>query len=121
LDKYMKAASQYDDKKLKNLRDDFDKSLSSCLVVFDGDEVFSDIGKDRRRQGVVYYDLLMNSLGSFTKKTLNAKREEIRAAFIDLCNSPSFRKSTAGGLQRKSSINKRNLEWNKKLQEAIGA
>ncbi len=119
LDKYMKIASSYDEEKLASLNDDFEKSLAACLIVFDEEEVFSDIGKDRRRQGVVYYDLLMNTLGKVPKRILRRKKSNIRTAFIDLCNSPAFRKSTAGGLQRKSSINKRNLEWNSKLQESI--
>ena len=119
LDRYMKDASSFDKKKLTSMERDFNNSLESCVIVFERDEVFSDIGKGKRRQGVVYYDLLMNSLGKFDHKTLKRKRSEIRDAFVDLCNSASFRRSTAGGLQRKSSINRRNSEWNAKLQEAI--
>ncbi|CAO3458077.1 DUF262 domain-containing protein [Azospirillum largimobile] len=119
LDRYMKRASKYSDAKLKKLRSAFNNSLEACLIIFDKSEIFSDISKDRRRQGVVYYDLLMSTLGKIDHDVLRAKREEVRSAFIDLCNSDEFSRSTAGGLQRKSSINKRNHDWSIKLQEAI--
>ncbi|NKK98646.1 DUF262 domain-containing protein [Rhizobium leguminosarum bv. viciae] len=119
LDKYMKTASYYSGDKLEKLKKDFNTALSACLIAFDEDEVFADISRDRRRQGVVYYDLLMTTLGRIKHSVIKKKREAIRSAFIDLCKSDSFKKSTAGGLQRKSSVNKRNSDWNKKLQGAI--
>lgn len=119
LDKYMKKASLFDCDKLSKLKSRFLKSLKACLIVFHKDEVFSDIGKTRTRQGIVYYDLLMSTLGKVDHATLRKNRDNIRAAFVELCKSNEFYKSTAGGLQRKSAINKRNRMWTKKLNEAI--
>src|SRR5262249_45280859 len=108
LDKYMKNASSYSFDKLEVLKNNFNNALDACLIVFSQDEVFSDISRDRRRQGVVYYDLLMTTLGKIKHSVIKKKRTAIRSAFIELCKSDSFKRSTAGGLQRKSSVNKRN-------------
>jgi hypothetical protein len=120
LDGYMKKASSFEENKLVELSGKFEASLSSCLTIFDENEVFADISKERRRQGVVYYDLLMNTLGEIDNDILAEKRGQIRQAFIDLCSSADFKRLTAGGLQRKSSISRRNTAWTTKLQEAIG-
>lgn len=119
LDSYMARASQYNPEKLEELKRKFNNSLSACLEIFDEDEVFSDIGSSRRRQGVVYYDLLMNTLGGIERATLVQNRERIRAAFVALCKSTAFSRLTAGGLQRKSSITQRNKAWNDRLQKAL--
>lgn len=119
LDKFMEKAMVFDALRIDELRRNFKHSLASCQIVFEEDEIFSDIGRNRRRQGIVYYDLLMGSLGNINDVTLHAKRNEIREAFAWLCNSPEFRRLTAGGLQRKTSIARRNTLWNQKLQAAI--
>jgi len=119
LDNYMSGAVKFDTQEIKRLTKKFKKSLKACLIVFDKDEVFTDITKSRNRQGVVYYDLLMNSLGEIDEKILQSKRVEIRNAFSQLLNSADFKKLTVGGLQRKSSINKRNNDWRTELKAAI--
>lgn len=119
LDDFMRKASAFDKEKLSNLKEGFENSLKSCQIIFDEDEIFTDIGKSRGRQGVVYYDLLMNTLGEIDGNILTEKRFEIREAFKQLCASEGFKKSTAGGLQRKSSINRRNREWREELNKAI--
>lgn len=120
LDGFMRKAASFDQVKIVELRQSFDKSLAACLTIFDEGEVFSNISKSRNRQGVVYYDLLMGSLGQIDHEVLQEKRLLIRQAFSDLVNSADFKKLTIGGIQRKSSINRRNLEWSNKLQEALG-
>lgn len=119
LDGFMEKASHFENVQIDQLRSEFEVSLAACRIVFDNDELFSDINKDRRRQGIVYYDLLMGSLGKIPRKTLKAKRANVRSAFAELCNSPEFKRLTAGGLQRKTSIARRNTLWDKKLQAAI--
>lgn len=119
LDKYMEKSMNFDSMRINDLRDNFKNSLNACQIIFEDDEIFSDISRDRKRQGVVYYDLLMGSLGDIPEATLRAKRNEIRRAFINLCKSPDFRKLTAGGLQRKTSIARRNALWGTKLSNAI--
>lgn len=119
LDSFMEKATKFDEVQLSQLRKEFKASLAACKIVFDEDELFSDISKDRRRQGIVYYDLLMSSLGKIPVKTLRAKRAKVREAFAVLCASPDFKRLTAGGLQRKTSISRRNTLWNTKLTVAI--
>lgn len=119
LDGFMERASKFDNDRISQLRREFNASLEACKLVFDEEELFSDINKDRRRQGIVYYDLLMASLGRIPTKTLRAKRSKIREAFAALCASTDFKRLTAGGLQRKTSIARRNSLWHKKLQVAI--
>ncbi|WEF24662.1 hypothetical protein [Paracoccus sp. S3-43] len=119
LDSFMEKATSFDSTQIIQLRKEFKASLAACKLVFDNDELFSDINKNRRRQGIVYYDLLMASLGRIPTKTLREKRTEVREAFAALCASPDFKRLTAGGLQRKTSIARRNALWDKKLQVAI--
>ena len=120
LDKFMERSLKFDESRIGELRAEFKRSLAACEIVFDQEEIFSDISRDRRRQGVVYYDLLMNSLGDMDPAILQGKRDSIREAFRALCASPEFRRLTAGGLQRKTSIARRNKLWFAKLEEAIG-
>lgn len=119
LDSYMSKATKYDKKYIKKLRDDFNLSLNACKIIFNDEEIFSDISKGRRRQGIVYYDLLMGTLGNIPSNTLQEKRSEIRDAFSTLCSSSEFKRLTAGGLQRKTSITRRNSLWHKKLEAAL--
>lgn len=119
LDKFMEKSRSFDNARIDELRTDFEKALAACQVVFLEDEIFSDISRGRRRQGIVYYDLLMGSLGDIDTATLQSKRSKIREAFEELCASPAFRRLTAGGLQRKTSIASRNRLWNERLEVAI--
>ncbi|WAC61219.1 DUF262 domain-containing protein [Brevundimonas sp. SL130] len=119
LDKFMERSLQFDDERINDLRNEFQSSLAACKILFADDEIFSDISRDRRRQGVVYYDLLMGSLGAIDPAVLKDRREQIRTAFTELCASPDFRRLTAGGVQRKTSIARRNALWKTKLSAAI--
>lgn len=119
LDRYMESSMLFDAQHLDYLKNDFMKSLHACKIIFDADELFSDISKNRNRQGVVYYDLLMGSLGELDEATLTTNRAAIREAFKELCKSDAFRRLTAGGLQRKTSIARRNKLWSDKLMAAL--
>lgn len=119
LDKFMERSKEFDETRIEELRKDFKNSLAACQIVFADDEIFSDISRNRKRQGVVYYDLLMGSLGNVAARTLDANRDRIRKAFKALCTSPDFRRLTAGGVQRKTSIGRRNRLWEEKLQAAV--
>jgi hypothetical protein len=121
LDQFMKIASLYNTDKIHSLEDDFKNCLDACFIVFNEDELFTDITKDRKRQGVVYYDLLMPSLGDIDIDILKSKRSEIREAYRELCSSPDFKKWTQGGIQKEYSINKRTNLWREKLDEALSA
>ena len=119
LDRFMEKSMNFDTIKIDEFKRDFQDSLAACQMLFEEDEIFTDISRGRRRQGVVYYDLLMGSLGNIDKATIQAKRDKIRKEFSELCTSPEFRRLTAGGLQRKTSIARRNKLWNEKLQAAL--
>lgn len=119
LDKYMEKSLSFDESRINHLRREFDQSLIACETIFSENEIFSDINKGRNRQGIVYYDLLMNSLGGIESAVLTEKRDKIRAAFSTLCGSPEFKRLTAGGLQRKTSIARRNTLWKERLEAAI--
>lgn len=119
LDKFMEGSKIFDSPRIEALKKEFNNSLNHCQIIFEEDEIFSDISKGRRRQGVVYYDLLMGSLGEIPMLQLQDKRQDIRQAFSELCSSPDFKRLTAGGVQRKTSIARRNRLWNQKLQGAI--
>ncbi|ACI52326.1 protein of unknown function DUF262 [Gluconacetobacter diazotrophicus PA1 5] len=120
LDKFMEKSLKFDVAKIEELKNNFRQSLAACQIIFNNDEIFSDISKERPRQGVVYYDLLMGSLGSIDPKVLHNKRDKIRASFKTLCRSAEFKRLTAGGVQRKTSIIRRNELWNNQLKVAIG-
>lgn len=120
LDKYMSDNRHVNTQHLKYLKSLFEKHINACLIIFDKDEVFSDIGKSRQRQGVIYYDLLMGSLGRYSPDILKAKRNEIRLAFENMCKTDEFKRFSAGGLQRKSTVSQRNKLWELRLQEALG-
>jgi hypothetical protein len=115
----MENSLRFDHQRIDQLRAEFDHSLGACQIIFDEEEIFSDINKDRNRQGVVYYDLLMNSLGDIDTAKLTKHRQEIREAFASLCKSPEFKKLIAGGVQRKTSIARRNKLWSDRLEAAI--
>lgn len=119
LDNFMETSLKSDVKRVEQLRAEFTKSLSACSAVFDDGEIFSDISNRRNRQGIVYYDLLMGSLGDISKSVLKKKRSSIRSAFTKLCKSTEFEKLIAGGLQRKISVNTRNTLWRGLLQDAV--
>jgi hypothetical protein len=119
LDAYMEEAVSYDAVKIERLRKNFVNSLSACRLIFNDEEIFSDISSDRKRQGLVYYDLLMGSLGDLKKSQLKSHRDEIRRAFMELCTSEEFSRLTAGGLQRRRSVARRNELWREKLTEAL--
>lgn len=90
----------------KEMRTEFINPLNKCISVFNG-SVFIDTTKQRKRQSMVYYDLLMYSFSNIDEKTLLDNQETIRSSFIKLCQLESFQRSLSGGLQNKSSILRR--------------
>jgi hypothetical protein len=118
LDEFMASKSDATDDDIDKLRTGFKKSLARCEAVF-GDEVFVDTAKSRTRQGMVYYDLLMQSLADINDKTVAAKKTKIKAAFAKLCGSQAFQKTLSGGLQNKASILRRRDLWDKLLRDAL--
>ncbi len=118
LDDFMEKKIDIKTDEIDVLRKLFQQSLSNCEVVFGGD-VFKDTTKQRKKQSMVYYDLLMQSLGILDERIILEKKELIKTAFEKLCASTEFQKSLSGGLQKKSSILKRRQIWNELLGKAL--
>lgn len=118
LDEIMESKTTASMEDVDALRKEFKNSLERCLEVF-GDDAFVDTSKDRARQSMVYFDLLMSSLGSLPKKQVSKNKKKIKKAFSDLCASPEFQKTLSGGLQNKSSIERRRVIWGELLEQAV--
>lgn len=112
LDDYMDKNSNISDAKIKRLRLLFKRCLKNCELVFN-DEVFYGKSTSKAKQGLVYYDLLMNTVGVLDDKIINSKikQKKIREAFKKLCESAAFKRTLSGGLQKQSSVKKRRELW----------
>lgn len=120
LDEYMFLKQDISLSEVEELRTDFEGTLDKCKSIF-SDDIFVDTNKKRKRQSMVYYDLLMHSFSSIDKEVLISNGDKIRENFINLCLLEDFQKALSGRLQNKSSIIKRRELWEKKLQSIIGS
>lgn len=118
LDDFMLANADATTKQCKQFEDRFTRSLNNCITVF-GKDVFRDTSKKTTRQSMVYYDLLMSSLGDMTENKVQTAKPKIKTAFSELCKSEAFKKTLSGGLQKKSSIMKRREIWNALLKDSL--
>lgn len=119
LDSYMESKERIQADEIDQLRKKFNTSLSNCIQVF-GKDVFKDISKkSRQRQSMVYYDLLMHSLGELDDDIIAKKMDAIKEAFGRLCTDVAFQKTLSGGLQNKASILKRRTIWARLLETAL--
>lgn len=116
LDEFMASKQDIGDNELLLLKNQFLTSLNNCIYVFEG-TAFKNTTKEKTRQSMVYYDLLMYSLGKFDAESIKIKKEKIKIAFTALCKSTSFQKTLSSGLQNKSSIIKRREIWEKLLEK----
>lgn len=118
LDSYMEKFSEIEDDKLLELDTRFEQAINNCEAVF-GDDIFSDPTKDLARQGLVYYDLLMPTVGLLDPAIVQNKKIEIKAAYNELFTEPSFGRTLSGGLQKKTSIIRRRALWAPLLERAL--
>ena len=81
--------------------------------------MFSDVTRDRPKQGMVHYDLLMVTVGLLDEQIILERKEEIKTAYNELCASDEFRRTLSGGLQKKTSILRRRNLWRPLLDDAI--
>ena len=116
LDNYMSVNQNLDEDKIGELRDLFTNSINRVTEVF-GDEAFIDTNRDRKRQSMVYYDLLMWSFSQKTDDFIESNKNEIKESFKEFCAEDELQKTLSGGLQNKSSILKRRELWEQKLSE----
>lgn len=118
LDSFMQAQTGASQKKCNEYEKVFNTSLNNCLTVF-GNNVFIDTSKSRPRQSMVYYDLLMASLGNMSDADIKTNKSKIIQAFTVLCKSKDFQKTLSGGLQNRSSILKRRNIWKALLDKHL--
>lgn len=119
LDNFMEKGASFNPERIEALKQSFHSSLEACQLIFAKDELFTNIASSRKRQGIVYYDLLMNSLGEIDPTDLVKKKASIRTAYSELCESSEFARLTAGGVQRLTSVSRRNQLWEHKLRAAL--
>lgn len=118
LDNYMEKYSEIDDDQLIELKEKFEQAIHNCQIVF-GDAIFSDPTKERAKQGLVYYDLLMPTVGLLDTDVVTDKKDEIKASYAQLFSEPAFGRTLSGGLQKKTSILRRRTLWAPLLESAI--
>lgn len=118
LDDFMEKHAEAGEEEIAQLRDKFHAALGNCRSVFK-ENIFTDVTRDRPRQGMVHYDLLMVTVGLLDKQAVDKKKEEIATAYNQLCASDDFRRTLSGGLQNKTSILRRRNLWRPLLDAAI--
>lgn len=118
LDGYMEAKSSLSAEEVEEHRNRFTTALSICNEVF-GDEVFVNPVADRRRKGLVHYDLVMTTVGELDREVAIANKDEIKQAYANLCGSENFQRTLSGGLHNKGAIIRRRAEWNQLLQGVL--
>ncbi|MDR6195959.1 DUF262 domain-containing protein [Siphonobacter sp. SORGH_AS_0500] len=118
LDNYMEANQNLPKEDIDVLKESFTSTLEKCLYVFE-DNPFVDTTKSKKRQSLVYYDLLMWSFKDLDLEFLKKNKSEVIIKFNELCNDSKFTKSLSGGTQLKSSILKRRELWKEKLSTLL--
>lgn len=119
LDKYIAVNQVKDENTISRLREEFIDTLNKCLFVFDN-APFVNTAKDKQRQGLVYYDLLMWDFRNRTMEFLTQNKKLIVEKFDELCLDTNFNKTLSGGLQSKTSILKRRNLWLEKMASING-
>lgn len=115
LDSYMRENAKAPETKIKSLKNSFNETLGICHIIF-GETAFTDTTKEKARQSIVHYDLLMNSLSKYKKSDINGREAGIQDAFKRLCKKSEFQRTLSGGIQNKGSILKRRELWEKLLK-----
>lgn len=118
LDNYMERNSLLTDEQVEEHRNRFNAALSLCNEIFE-EEVFVNPIVDRKRKGLVHYDLVMTTVGELDRSIAIEKKDQIKNAYAKLCASENFQRTLSGGLQNRGAIIRRREEWNSLLKEAV--
>lgn len=110
LDNFMENHVNILDSEIDVLRKKFLKALERCQKVF-GDDLFIDTTREKQKQGMVHYDLLMPTVGLLDDEQVDREKNRIKIEYEKLCSQESFRKTLSGGLQKKTSILRRKAIW----------
>ncbi len=116
LDRFMEKNQNLSLEETDKLKKLFDSTLKKCIYVF-GEDAFINTQKQKRKQSMVYYDLLMWSFSQQDLDFIKNKKDQIKTKFYELCELNEFEKTLSGGLQNKNSILKRRELWEDKLAE----
>jgi hypothetical protein len=119
LDKFIELNQNIGDEQIKIMRTDFIETLNKCMITFDN-QPFVNTTKSKKRQSLVYYDLLMWSFQSLSSEFIIDNKIIICDKFNELCQDVDFNKTLSGGLQQKSSILRRRKLWIEKLESING-
>lgn len=120
LDNFMESNSEIDDETVSEFKSRFKKSLENCKRVF-GDEAFVNPLAEKKKKGLVHYDLVMTTVGELSDESIDNYSEEIKEAYRMLCDSDEFKKTLGGGLQDKSRVLRRRAKWNELLEAVVSA
>lgn len=118
LDSYMERNFEAAAPEIDQLRTKFLGAMRKCKEVF-GNDLFLDATRDRPKQGMIHYDLLMVTVGLLDEQLVVANKGKIKSAYDQLCASEDFRRTLSGGLQKKTSILRRRNLWRPLLDGAI--
>ncbi|WP_025590494.1 DUF262 domain-containing protein [Vibrio parahaemolyticus] len=118
LDDFMDKNIEISEEEIDGLRIKFNTALENCKIVFEED-LFIDVTRERPKQGMIHYDLLMVTVGLLDSEVVRNNKEEIKRAYFQLCESSDFRRTMSGGLQKKTSILRRRNLWRPLLDAAI--
>ena len=118
LDNFMELKAEAEKEEIRLLKELFENALDNCKTVFE-DDIFADISRERPKQGMVHYDLLMVTVGLLDKDIVDNKKAEIKQAYSQLCSGDDFRRTLSGGLQKKTSILRRRNLWEPLLNAAV--
>ena len=119
LDRFMISNQNISEHEIADLKSEFTTTLNRCMSVFDNNP-FVDLTKEKPKQSLVHYDLLMWSFKSLTDEFTIANKLLIAEKFRNLCTDDRFVRTLSGGLQKKSSILKRRELWLEKLATING-
>lgn len=117
LDSYMEQKLDVTEQEIYQLRTKFLSAMNNCKEVF-GNDLFLDATRDRPKQGMIHYDLLMVTVGLLDEQMVLANKGKIKRAYDQLCVSDDFRRTLSGGLQKKTSILRRRNLWRPLLDGA---
>lgn len=116
LNDFMVENQNIESSEVERLKTLFQSTLDKCLLVF-GDDAFIDTTKDKPKQSMVHYDLLMWSFVKLEDSYIEENKDKIKDKFKELCQMAEFQRTLSGGTQNKASIQKRRDLWEQKLAE----
>ncbi|MDR3583723.1 MAG: DUF262 domain-containing protein [Desulfosporosinus sp.] len=117
LDAFMEENQNACDEVINQYRVLFNDTIDKCTAVFDKEIIFKDTNKQKAKQSMVYYDLIMWSFKDYSIDFVKDNKNEIIKNFKELCEMDELQKTLSGGTQNKGSILRRRKLWKEKLEK----